>query len=94
MTANALWLGIGFLGQTFFALRILCQWIVSERRGESVVPVYFWYFSILGGVTLFIYATHRLDPVFMVGEATGVFIYVRNLVLIRRREGRRPMPPS
>ncbi len=85
MSGSTVWLAVGFLGQAFFGLRILIQWVASERRGESVLPVYFWYFSVLGGVTLFIYATHRLDPVFMLGEAAGVFIYIRNLVLIRRR---------
>lgn len=85
MSGDAVWLAVGFLGQACFGLRILCQWVASERRGESVLPVYFWYFSLLGGVTLFLYAAHRLDPVFMLGEGAGVFIYIRNLVLVRRR---------
>jgi lipid-A-disaccharide synthase-like uncharacterized protein len=56
-----MWLGVGFLGQAFFSMRFLVQWIASERRGESVVPVSFWFFSIGGGLTLLAYAIHRVD---------------------------------
>ena len=75
----------GFLGQAMFFMRFFIQWIASERRGESYIPVYFWYFSLSGGLILFIYASTRRDPVFMVGQATGLFIYVRNLMLIHRK---------
>jgi lipid-A-disaccharide synthase-like uncharacterized protein len=85
MTANSIWLGIGFLGQIFFTSRFLVQWIVSERRRESVIPLAFWWFSLLGGITLLIYAIWRQDPVFIFGQATGLVVYVRNLVLIARR---------
>lgn len=85
MSANAIWLGIGFLGQIFFTSRFLVQWIVSERRRESVIPLAFWWFSLLGGVTLLSYAIWRHDPVFILGQATGLVVYTRNLVLIRRR---------
>lgn len=76
---------LGFAGQALFASRFLVQWIVSERRGESVIPVAFWYLSIGGSVLLFTYAVLRRDPVFMLGQATGSIVYVRNLVLIRRK---------
>ncbi len=79
------WLSIGFLGQAFFSMRIIVQWLASERRKESVIPIAFWFFSIAGGVTLFAYALHRRDPVFMIGEATGTLIYLRNLYLIWRK---------
>lgn len=76
------WLLVGFAGQALFSMRFLVQWIYSERRRESVIPVAFWYFSILGGATLLSYAIYRQDPVFIVGQSTGVFIYLRNLYFI------------
>lgn len=81
---NALWLAIGFFGQVLFSLRFLAQWVSSERAGRSVVPLAFWYFSLGGGLTLLSYAIYRADPVFIVGQLTGVFIYARNLQLIAR----------
>ena len=85
MTENTIWLGIGFLGQIFFTSRFLVQWIVSERRRESVIPLAFWWFSILGGATLLSYAIWRMDPVFILGQATGLDVYSRNLILISRK---------
>jgi len=82
------WLSVGFVGQGFFSMRFLVQWIASERRGESVIPIAFWFLSIGGGVTLFTYALYRLDPVFMLGEGTGILIYSRNLYLIWRKRRR------
>ena len=77
------WIAFGFAAQTAFFLRFFVQWVVSERRGESVVPTSFWYLSLVGGLMLFTYAVHKRDPVFIVGQGTGVFIYLRNIVLIR-----------
>jgi lipid-A-disaccharide synthase-like uncharacterized protein len=82
-TANA-WLAIGFLGQAFFSMRFLIQWIHSERMKKSLIPVAFWYFSLGGGVTLFAYALYREDPVFIVGQGAGLFVYGRNLYFIFR----------
>lgn len=84
---EAAWVAIGLLGQLLFSARFLLQWIVSEREGRSVIPVAFWYLSIAGGMTLLAYAIYRRDPVFIVGQSTGVLIYARNLYLIygRRR---------
>jgi lipid-A-disaccharide synthase-like uncharacterized protein len=79
---------VGFLGQAFFSMRFLVQWIVSEKRRESVIPVSFWFFSIGGGLTLLIYAVYRQDPVFILGQAAGLFVYLRNLYLIRRKDRR------
>src|SRR5512134_2493366 len=76
------WLSIGFIGQALFSMRFLVQWLQSERVKRSVIPDAFWYFSVAGGVTLLAYAIHRLDPVFIVGQATGLFIYFRNLHFI------------
>lgn len=84
MTIETVWLIIGFLGQAMFAGRFLVQWLASEMKKKSFVPIYFWYLSLFGGVTLFAYATYKLDPVFMVGQASGLIIYARNLMLIRK----------
>jgi lipid-A-disaccharide synthase-like uncharacterized protein len=73
------------LGQALFTSRFLIQWIASERLGESVIPLAFWWFSILGGLTLLSYALWRQDPVFIVGQATGLVVYTRNLILIARK---------
>lgn len=83
-----LWIGVGFVGQALFTMRFLVQWLQSERQRRSVTPLAFWYFSLAGGMVLLAYAIHRRDPVFIVGQATGVFIYVRNLQLIARRPAR------
>lgn len=83
---NSFWIAFGFAGQFFFFMRFLWQWIASEREGKSVIPVAFWYFSIVGSLILLVYAIQRRDPVFIVGQSTGAFIYVRNLVLIYRQK--------
>ncbi len=79
-----LWIVIGFIGQTLFSLRFIVQWLSSEKVKRSVIPLAFWYFSLGGGAILFAYALHRNDPVFAVGQGTGLFIYVRNLYLVYR----------
>ena len=84
MTSEVFWLVLGFTAQALFFLRFFVQWIQSERAGKSVVPVAFWYFSVLGGALLLVYAVHRIDPVFIVGQGCGLLIYSRNLVLIHR----------
>jgi lipid-A-disaccharide synthase-like uncharacterized protein len=86
MSAETLWLSVGLLGQACFSARFLVQWIASERKKESVIPVSFWFFSIGGGLTLLMYAIYRLDPVFIIGQGAGLFVYLRNLFLIRRKE--------
>ncbi len=85
MSTEHIWLSVGFLGQAFFSMRFLVQWIASERRKESVIPLAFWFFSIGGGLTLLTYAIYRLDPVFILGQAAGLLVYSRNLYLIRRK---------
>ncbi|OYX21134.1 MAG: lipid A biosynthesis protein [Rhodobacterales bacterium 32-66-9] len=81
------WVAFGLFGQLMFTGRFLIQWIASERVKRSVVPTAFWYFSMVGGVILLSYAIYRRDPVFVLGQSLGVFIYARNLWLIRQ-EGR------
>lgn len=77
---------IGFLGQGLFASRFIVQWIYSEKKGESSIPIVFWYLSIFGGIGLLIYATFRKDPVIIMGQMFGIIIYLRNLILIYRNK--------
>lgn len=92
MSIDTIWLVIGFSGQAIFAARFLVQWLVSEKERRSVIPIAFWYLSVCGGAILLLYAIHKRDPVFIAGQLTGVFIYGRNLVLLRRArpEGQAP----
>lgn len=82
------WLVIGFVGQGLFFMRFFIQWIASEKRKESVIPEAFWFFSFFGGATLFVYAIYKQDPVFMLGQGTGLFIYARNLYLIYSKKNK------
>jgi lipid-A-disaccharide synthase-like uncharacterized protein len=84
------WLALGFLAQALFTMRFLVQWIASERAGKSVVPIAFWFFSIGGGALLLVYALYRRDPVFIAGQAFGVFVYARNLYFELRDRRRQP----
>lgn len=85
-TTDQIWLVIGFLGQAVFFMRFLVQWIASEKCRESVIPQAFWYFSFLGGIILCVYAVHKHEAVFMIGQGTGLFIYARNIYLIHRHK--------
>ena len=80
-----LWTAVGFVGQVIFGLRFVVQWIASERKRRSVVPVAFWYLSLLGTVILLTYAIYRMDPVFIAGFSLNMVIYLRNLYFIHRR---------
>ncbi|MGD0960781.1 MAG: lipid-A-disaccharide synthase N-terminal domain-containing protein [Methylomonas sp.] len=84
MDNNTLWLIIGFSGQGMFMARFLVQWLASERKKQCVIPVKFWYFSIMGGAISLVYAIHKEDPVFILGQSAGLLIYIRNLYLIIR----------
>ena len=77
---------IGFGGQALFAARFIIQWLSSESVGKSVIPIAFWYFSIGGGAVLLLYAIWRQDPVIICGQGLGLFIYLRNLFLIRKSQ--------
>jgi lipid-A-disaccharide synthase-like uncharacterized protein len=79
MGQSIYWYILGFAGQAFFFSRFLVQWLASERAGRSVFPMSFWYLSLGGGATLFVYAIHVGDPVFIIGQSTGAIIYFRNL---------------
>lgn len=82
MTSEQLWIGFGLLGQALFTGRFIVQWLSSERQGKSVIPLAFWYLSISGATVLLTYAIYRADPVFVVGQSTGLLIYFRNLHLL------------
>ena len=77
---------IGFAGQGLFASRFIIQWIFSEKKGESYIPVIFWYLSIFGGLGLLTYAKFRKDPVIILGQSFGILIYLRNLYLIHKKK--------
>ncbi|MFV1950619.1 MAG: lipid-A-disaccharide synthase N-terminal domain-containing protein [Nitrospinota bacterium] len=80
------WIIIGLVGQFLFFMRFFVQWLASEKRGDSVIPVAFWYFSIGGSLILLTYAIYRKDPVFILGQSIGSFIYLRNLTFIYRKK--------
>lgn len=91
---QTLWFGIGFLGQLLFSGRFLVQWLYSERQKKSVIPLAFWYFSIAGGILLTIYAIWRRDPVFIIGQAFGIFVYLRNLYFILKKSPKTALSTS
>ena len=84
------WALVGVTGQALFTARFLVQWLASEKKKESVVPVAFWYFSLIGGAVSFIYAVAIGSLPFSLGQGTGLFIYMRNLHLIHKK---RALPP-
>jgi lipid-A-disaccharide synthase-like uncharacterized protein len=87
VTPDTLWLGVGLVGQALFAGRFFVQWMRSEQAGRSVIPLAFWWLSIGGSLVLLAYAMHRRDPVFVLGQSTGLLIYGRNLQLVYRAAG-------
>ena len=88
---SRVWLAFGLLGQAAFFSRFLVQWIASERAGQSYVPISFWYLSLVGSLILLAYSVHRREPVFALGYLPNSVVYLRNLVLLRRR-GERGSP--
>lgn len=90
MTRETLWLIVGFAGQTVFTGRFVLQWLYSEFKRRSVIPVGFWYLSMLGSALLLSYAIYREDPVFIIGQSFGFLVYLRNLQLIARDKLQEP----
>ena len=89
------WLIFGLFGQLCFTMRFVVQWIASEKRKESVIPVSFWAFSLAGSLVLLIYAIYRKDPVFILGQAFGFTVYIRNLQLIfKKKDSMHELPVS
>ena len=89
MSTLTIWLTIGFVGQALFTARFVLQWVASERRSDSVVPVAFWWLSLAGGLTLLAYAIFRCDPVIIAGQGIGLVVYARNLMLVNSARERR-----
>lgn len=86
MFDEKVWIGIGFVGQAFFFMRFFVQWLASEKAKKSVIPKSFWYFSIFGSIILFAYAVYRQDPVFILGQSTGMLIYLRNIYFLKQEK--------
>ncbi len=87
--SEIVWIVIGLVGQSMFFMRFFFQWLHSERARRSVLPEIFWYFSFLGGATLLSYAIYRADPVFIVGQSMGLFVYSRNIYFVWREKRER-----
>ncbi len=92
-TLDITWLAIGLAGQSMFFLRFLIQWISTERARKSTVPEVFWYLSCIGAVTVFAYGVYRTDPVLILGQSVGLFVYLRNIYFIRREKRADYLPP-
>ena len=84
-----LWLLFGVVAQAVFGARFIVQWITSERAGRSVVPLSFWFLSIVGGLMTLVYGFVRREPVIIIGQGLSTAIYLRNLALIARERRRR-----
>lgn len=85
ITGKDIWIAVGFVGQVVFGLRFLVQWIATERQKKVVIPVAFWYMSLIGTVILLSYAIYKVDPVFIAGFSLNMIIYVRNLYFVHRK---------
>jgi len=92
MSAETIWLIVGFAGQGIFASRFIIQWIVSEKKKMSVIPMVFWYISLAGSIVLLSYAIYKQDPVFILGQSTGFIIYLRNIILIKKNIAAQKLP--
>lgn len=84
--SETFWICIGMIGQAMFSMRFIVQWIVSEKAKKSIIPNLFWYFSVSGGSLLLAYSLYRQDPIFILGQSMGLFVYLRNLYLIIREK--------
>ena len=83
-TLEAVWMLVGLAGQFTFFLRFVVQWIASERKKRTVVPLAFWYLSLAGTVLVLAYALYKKDPVFILAYSLNIFLYVRNLIIAKR----------
>lgn len=86
LTPENIWLVVGYGGQALFGSRFLVQWIATERRKQSIVPIVFWYLSLGGGLALLSYAIWIQEWVFIVGQSGGILVYSRNLWFVHRRK--------
>lgn len=83
-TKDHMWLLLGLLAQGLFASRFIVQWFKSETEGRSVIPLAFWYFSVIGGVLSLAYAIYIESLPYILGQSSGLIVYSRNLWLIYR----------
>ena len=81
-----LWKVVGLIGQVTFGSRFIIQWLVSEKEGRSVIPVSFWYLSVIGAAITLVYAVHIEEPVFMLPQLAALLIYARNLYFVQREK--------
>ena len=88
-TTDIVWLTIGFLAQGVFTMRFVVQWLYSEFHKKSMIPTSFWYLSISGSLMLLLYAIHKRDPVFILGQSFGCLVYLRNLHFIHKKENKK-----
>jgi len=88
VTRFDLWLVFGLLAQLVFTARFLVQWLASEKAGRSVVPMAFWFLSIVGGTMTLVYGIQRREPVIIMGQTLSIFIYVRNVMLIFKNKAK------
>jgi lipid-A-disaccharide synthase-like uncharacterized protein len=86
-----IWIAVGLAGQFCFFARFLIQWLVSEKKKQSVIPISFWYLSLAGGIILLCYSIYRRDPVFTIGQSVGFIVYTRNLWLIQKNRKANPL---
>jgi lipid-A-disaccharide synthase-like uncharacterized protein len=91
---NLAWVALGLSGQLAFSGRMLLQWLVSEKKRESVIPESFWWLSLFGGLALFAYFVWRQDFVGVLGQSSGIVIYARNIRLIHKRRRRALAEPA
>ena len=88
------WLVFGLAAQGCFFLRFFIQWIASERKKKSLIPIHFWYLSLLGAMGILVYSIHIQDIVFITGQSMGLLIYMRNIILIRREKNAKKTEPG
>ena len=80
-----LWLlCLGIVSQTLFTFRFIYQWIYSERKKESQLPLGFWVISFCGSLLILVYAALRKDPVLLAGQSVGFIVYARNIIIIKK----------
>jgi lipid-A-disaccharide synthase-like uncharacterized protein len=83
---DPVWMTLGFAGQVVFGSRFVLQWLVSEYKKKSHIPVAFWYLSLVGSIILLAYSIHKKDPIFILGFSLNAVIYIRNLHLIYKHK--------
>ena len=85
-TAQVIWKLVGLSGLGLFSIRWLVQWIASERKAKSHVPLAFWYLSFAGSLMTLSYALHIQDEIFILGNIMNALVYFRNLMLIKKSQ--------